>query len=556
MMASRNDQPHASQPVSAQPPWLLLAVGGLGACLAYLAVELYLLSGELGLPLDDSWIHLQFARNLAAGEGLTYNPGEFVAGSTAPLWTALLSLVFLLPGGYLLGVKTVGVLLYLAGLYPTYRLGAELGLSRSLALLATVLTMITSWLVWSALSALEVPLFVLLSVWVLVLHSRERAQGFRSSGSLIVAATAVLVRPEGVLLLACAILDRLLWFRQDSRGDLVWQPPPGAPLLAGGAGALIIVVPMILFNLWSSGSALPTTFAAKTAGVSRMLPELGYLYTTLGIFFRPQPIMVLLAAAGVLVLLGRFGGARDRGLLPVLWLLGLPLAYATLDPPGSRTLVGNFGRYFFPLFPVLIVLGTLGLESAAGFWNRRWRIGPWSLRLRALLLVVILIPTVIDLVRTAGRYGQNVTNVQDSDIRVARWLSGRLSPDAVLAVNDVGALKFLLPNRVLDLAGIIHPEARAIGASRFLETHRPDYLVIFPSWFPDLVGENSPFRLVESFPIPHNITMGGDRLAVYATPWTRYALAEVPGEPDSGEVERQSAGNRQDKREAGTEEGP
>ena len=64
-------------------------------CVAFLGAELYLLDGRLGLPLDDGWIHLQFARNLAAGEGLAYNPGELVAGSTAPLWTALLSIGFL-----------------------------------------------------------------------------------------------------------------------------------------------------------------------------------------------------------------------------------------------------------------------------------------------------------------------------------------------------------------------------------------------------------------------------------------------------------------------------
>ena len=56
----------------------VLTLGLLG-CLAYASVELFFLDGNLGFPLDDSWIHLQFARNLANGEGLTYNPGELVA---------------------------------------------------------------------------------------------------------------------------------------------------------------------------------------------------------------------------------------------------------------------------------------------------------------------------------------------------------------------------------------------------------------------------------------------------------------------------------------------
>ena len=78
-MSIRNGNP----PPARVPLWLLAAA--LLVCLGYLAAEAYLLSSDLGFPLDDSWIHLQFARNLAHGRGLSLNPGELVTGSTAPL---------------------------------------------------------------------------------------------------------------------------------------------------------------------------------------------------------------------------------------------------------------------------------------------------------------------------------------------------------------------------------------------------------------------------------------------------------------------------------------
>jgi hypothetical protein len=53
---------------------------------------------------------------------------------------------------------------------------------------------------------------------------------------------------------------------------------------------------------------------------------------------------------------------------------------------------------------------------------------------------------------------------------------------------------------------------------------QPDYLVIFPSWFPGVVA-NPMFRPVYGLKIPGNITMGGDELVVYETPWTRHRLA-------------------------------
>ena len=37
-----------------------------------------------GFPLDDTWIHLQFARNVAEGHGFSFNPGVLSSGSTAP----------------------------------------------------------------------------------------------------------------------------------------------------------------------------------------------------------------------------------------------------------------------------------------------------------------------------------------------------------------------------------------------------------------------------------------------------------------------------------------
>jgi hypothetical protein len=256
------------------------------------------------------------------------------------------------------------------------------------------------------------------------------------------------------------------------------------------------------------------------------------------ILFRPQPYMALLAGGGILSLVERLGTPRDRGLLPALWLLAVPLAYSTVSPEGGASLVGNFGRYYFPFFPVLVLLGVLGLERAAQ------AVGPWLAagRLRlpvgALLLALIAWPTASSLVQGIGRYVQNVANVQDSDVRIARWLAPRLPPQAVLAVNDIGAIKFLLPNRVIDLAGIVNPEIRR-DLNRAIEqrmpweqvmageiaSRQPDYLVIFPAWFPHL-SQDPRFRPIYSVEVKDNITMGGAEVTVYATPWTRWPLRQ------------------------------
>ncbi len=333
---------------------------------------------------------------------------------------------------------------------------------------------------WSALSGLEIPLFVVLSLVAIELHLEERRDEERPPLSLLVMAIGALVRPEALLLMALALVDRLVCFERDSEGDLVWQRPGASFWWLVLLGIAAVLVPMALFNWSVSGSVLPTTFSAKTPGMARWLPEMRFLHTVLGIFFKTQPFMLLLAGAGVLTMVGRLGGDKDRGLLPALWLVCLPLAYSLMNPAGGLTLVGNLGRYLFPLFPLLNLLGVLGLQRVLGRFSGRVRVGNAVLSMRAVLLSILILPTLASLVQGAGRYAQGVMNVQDSDVKAALWLEGRLRPEAILAVNDIGAIKYILPNRVVDLAGIVSPEVRELGHNRFLDYHEPDFSGCLP----------------------------------------------------------------------------
>jgi hypothetical protein len=512
--------------------WCLIL--GLLAVVGYLAAELYLLDGGIGFPLDDSWIHLQFARNLAAGDGLSYNAGELVTGSTAPLWTAWLAVLFLLPGSPLVWTKISGILLYLAMIAATYRLARELRVARNLAALAAALTAASSVLVWSALSGMEIPLFTLLSLVGMTLHLRERRDD-RVPLSAVVLALAALARPEGLGLVVAALADRGLAALRALPGERRQQIRRIGMFVALAA---LILVPTMLFYRAVGGGFLPTTYAATAPGLSRWLPNVSYLHVVLGILFRVQPLMTLLAGAGVLTLIARLGSERDDGLMPAMWLLGVPMAYGLVSPLGPGVVVGNLGRYYFPFVPVVAVLGVLGIGALLG---KRFKEGESRMRPAVVMVVatLILLPTVVDLGQGLERYTRNVLNVQDSDVAMALWLRERLPEEALLAVNDIGAIKFLLPNPVADLAGIASPEARRYyreafsrgepieaGITRFLEEHEPDYLVMFPSWFPDLATRPDKYRELHRIRIVDNRTMGGDEVVLYSTPWTRYPLKQ------------------------------
>ncbi|MGH9464401.1 MAG: hypothetical protein ACRD0X_02060, partial [Thermoanaerobaculia bacterium] len=309
---------------------------------------------------------------------------------------------------------------------------------------------------------------------------------------------------------------------------------------AWAAGAAVAALPLLAVAgayLAIGGSPFPTTLAAKAGGLTRVLPDGRNLFAALGVFFRAQPLLTLAAGAGALRLAERLGTPRSRGLLPALWLFGLPLAQSLFDAPAGP-LVGNFGRYLFPLLPPLVVLGVAGGEGLAV--RLREFQPPGRRRLATAALVALLaVPTLGDLVRVAGRFAQSVGNVQQSDVAMAAWLAARVPADAVLAAHDVGALGYFLPNPLIDLTGILEPGARAAMAAAeaagagweagllgFLERRQPDYLVVFPRFLPFLSRPELSFARLHEIAIADNITMGDDRLALYATPWNDRPLKE------------------------------
>jgi hypothetical protein len=202
--------------------------------------------GFTSFPLDDSWIHFHFARNLAEGHGFAYNPGVPVAGSTAPLWTLVLAGGFALLGPQLYWAKVAGIAAGLATALVTARLAARWTSDRWLALLAGVAMAISGPLVWGALSGMEVDLAALLVTAALLSHTNVR-----DWTPALLLGLAALTRPEALLLV-----------------PLVWMARPITARRTGifvGVTALCLA-PWVTFNLVTAGTPLPATASAKVEG--------------------------------------------------------------------------------------------------------------------------------------------------------------------------------------------------------------------------------------------------------------------------------------------------
>lgn len=481
---------------------LVLAVGAL-VLLWFVATELRV-AGQFGLPLDDSWVHLRFADNLAAGRGFGINPGMPVAGSTAPLWTVLLALALTLGVPALVAAKALGIAGYGATGLLTRRLARALGLGPGAALAAGIGVVALGRLAWGALSGMEVPLAAALVTAGALLAARRR-----DVGAAAVLGVATLARPEAALLVLLHVAGA---------GRL-------RAAAVRAAAAAVVAVPALAFNLRTIGRLLPGTAVAKLEG--------GLLGWLVGV-----PDSWGAAGARTVGYATEWGGllAADHFALPALVLLGLgvwrrsrlrwlfaalvlhPLAMALLAPyrgPAFQT-----GRYSTHLAPLAVVVAVAGLGAVLGALPPRPRLGAAVIGLAALGLALPLGPA-------SRAYAWGVQNINAMQVRLGRWVAAETPPDAVLAVNDIGALTYFGHRRIIDLMGLVTPDivaARRQGDAAvlaYLEHACPDYLVIFPAWFPTLAARRDLFRPVERVRLEHNVVAGADEMVVYETAWSR-----------------------------------
>jgi arabinofuranosyltransferase len=508
-------------------PWLLslLAVGCLTlAALALTASSLVDAQSGVGpslsrgVPLDDAWIHFQFARNLARGDGFAFNPGHPTAGSTAPLWSLLLAGVHALGGPFPLAGQLLSAVCFLTVLAATYALtrrltARRLTARRWTAWLAGVVVAVNGRMVWAGLSALETCLFAALTLAAIAAHLSDRQTGRYRLRTTALFGLAALVRPEGYLLFALALADRALPALASS-SPVSRLASRASQLLPTAAVFGVLVLPYLVFSLRTAGHLLPNTFSAKATFSFR--PDLDFLSIAARYLVLDNPPLLPFVVLGVVALFGR---------APLLgaWTAGLPLVYAFL-----HAVLYQHGRYLMPLIPCNAVAGVVGLLEARKLAQRRGWGWPSSQRLLAgIVVLVILAGSAWRLPTMARQFAWNVENVNEMHVAVGQWVVENTPPDAVLALNDIGAITYVSRREVVDLAGLVTPEVvpmlrapdRAPQLISFMADREVDYVIIFPDWFPGLARQDDLLTPVHQVTVERRTITGGRTMVVYRADW-------------------------------------
>jgi hypothetical protein len=480
------------------PVWAVLALTTLISVGSYLLVSA--LYYRTGFPLDDAWIHQTYARNLALHGEWAYNLGKLSGGSTAPLWSALLA---------------IGFLLKLSPFVWTFLLGAIALWGISMLGENTVRRQVPTYhprfpwvgvgltfewhLVWSAASGMETLLYSLLATSVLVLIISGSRKYF-SMGLLI--GLSVWARPDGITLLGPAILVILLC--QPS-----WRTRL-RKLVNFGLGFGSPFALYLLFNLIVSGHPWPNTFYAKQAEYAVYL-KVPFLERLGAEGLQPLIGAGLILLPGVILILISAVRRRNWGILTAAaWLVGFLMLYAWRLP-----VTYQHGRYVIPAMPIFFLLGMAGLVEnvlKSGPINRRVIQTFW--RMTALVVLVAFWG------RGAFAYAQDVAVIESEMVDTAKWVSINIPSGSLVAAHDIGALGYFGKHDLVDLAGLISPEVIPFlrdekMITNYLNGLGAGYLVAFPDWYPSLTVHLSPLFTTGA---PYAPAFGEENMAVYRWP--------------------------------------
>jgi hypothetical protein len=477
--------------------------------------------------VDDAYITFRYAQNLAAGNGLVFNPGEAVLGTTTPLYTLILAcLSSSLKTGNLPQVAWVlNALLDAGGAALVFWIGKRAaGANRSgtfTGLAASLLWAAAPFSVTFAIGGLETSLVItlLLAAFAFYLSGRD-------SWAAAALALGTLARPD-VLVAAATVFGfmGLRWLRavlrrpddgNQGRASFPWRP---------AATFVLILLPWIVYATSTYGSPLPNSLSAKA--VAYHIPREAALVRLLQHFATPFHGELVLGTPWIgvgLILyttLYAIGSAYAVRREPRVWPLALyPILYAAVYAVANPLIFRWYLSPPIPLFIVGILTGIQALtaEVESAMAARRPRTGRVPHRLAVSIQGVLALLALASLINawTLHPPGQP----QDRPAPEMAWIRLEelykevaldLKPDLALsggrlAAGDIGTLGWDTGAAILDLVGLISPQAQAYYplpdeayvinyavSTDLVLVERPEYIVILEVYGRETLARSDAF---------------------------------------------------------------
>jgi arabinofuranosyltransferase len=417
---------------------------------------------------DDGMISMRYARNLAEGHGLTWNPdGEKVQGITNLGLTLVMALIHLLPVS-LRHTSLVYQLLSLgmatACMPLVYRLSLALFRERAVAVGATLATALYApFAIWS-LQGADVPAVALpvLAATLWVVEAERHGRPWPAS-AFPVLAMAILVRPD--VTVAYAVVLAFAAWREGT---------DAAAFRRGGLLLLLTWAALLAFGYLYYGDPLPNTYYLKATGSPRLLVLQSGLRQTVTFVAGVSPLLVLLMVAALVPRV-----RRDRALALSSAIVLSAFAYNVWV--GGDWIARLPSRFVAPVMPIFIALlmgawwtlcRALG-ERAAGAHS-------WLFAAGALALALQLNPPGA-LAEWLSFPAETLFKEENANqARLGLYLRDHTEPGTTVAFHWAGTAAYLGERPGIDVLGKSDRHIAKMRVDRFIPAHSKwdwDYVV-------------------------------------------------------------------------------
>jgi hypothetical protein len=386
---------------------------------------------------DDTYVYLQYGRNIAAGEGISFNAGSPSYGVHGPLWALLIAGGVKLKLDPYIVAKTLDVVFASLALIAVLAFGFIVTRDRLYALIAALIFSFDAWFLRWAGSGTETSLAVLLAM--LSLWYAYKKEYMTSS---LVTGLLTLVRPEGVFLFLASQADAVLNRRETkSAVRMVVRSSVLYMLIVGtwlGFSYVYFgnILPNQLLNALLRGFSWPNMVAGAIASVK--------------IIGATQMLLVLLLIVGVVVTVWKSGMqiVREEG-FPLIWIIAALLWYVLFN--------GEVGsRQMLLVLPVLVVYGVWGIK--------RLEIATLVSPQRALFILFLVAGVSLAQNQVVYR-GWVLPSVNNLELGVneclkpiAYWLRTNTPAGTTILSSEAGVIGYVSERTILDASGVIAPQ--------------------------------------------------------------------------------------------------
>jgi hypothetical protein len=388
-------------------------------------------------PLDDTYIHMTIARNLALHGNWGMNPEVFASASSSILYTLLLASAFLIGGVNELVPLGLNLSAALLVIWYFYRIAQLRGVTPRYFAFILVLLLGGVSMIPLSISGMEHTWQILIGVLFLYESARyiDSANRRLSWSLLFFAALATMIRYESIFLVG--IVAFFMCVRR--------QRLQAALLIVAG------FLPILLFGMYSlsqGGYFLPNSLLLK--GHTPVMSPGGLFLFGVGWMIKlvHEPHLLMLFIVLCFLSVVSFLRPGDKWKLEniVIWILVLLfIAHLTFAQTGW------FYRYEAYLLAFSFFAFML-LEKQIGPILKVWSARYLSMRLKTVLLI-LAIPLLVRGLYTMRNTPFAMNNIYSQQYQMASFVH-KFHPSVRVVANDIGAISYYNDLYLLDLFGL------------------------------------------------------------------------------------------------------